>query len=77
MSQIAEKLAGMGDRDIDETHVADAIGRFSKVAAALTTPEKVRLLELLIERISYDRAKETVAITFRPSGFDAILEETT
>jgi len=43
----------------------------------LTTPEKVRLLQLLVQKVVYDRARETVAITFHPSGFEAILEEIT
>lgn len=75
LSQIAVLLAALGDGNIDESDVAAAIGRFEEIAAALTTPEKVRLLDLLVERVSYDRTKETVGITFRSSGFEAILEE--
>ena len=38
---------------------------------------RTRLLALLIERISYDGAAGTMAITFRPDGFQATVHEQT
>jgi len=77
LCQIAVELAGLGDGAIDEAEVAGALGRFAELVGGLTTPEKVRLLQLLVQKVVYDRARETVAITFHPSGFEAILEEIT
>ena len=61
---------------IDDQDVSRALCQFSGIISVLSTPEKMRLIELLVERVIYDRANETVAITFRPTGFESILEET-
>lgn len=77
LSEIAVELAMLGEGNIDEQGVSRALGRFSEISAALTTLEKIRLVELLVQRVVYDREQESVAITFHPTGFEAILERTT
>ena len=75
LSQIGIELAATGEGAIDEEAVAGALGKFGTIVAALTTLEKTRLLELLVNRVTYDRVKGTVAITFHPNGFESILEQ--
>lgn len=72
---IATELAALGDGQIDETDVAAALGRFDETVEALIPGERVRLVELLVERVAYTREKGTIAITFRPTGIKSISEE--
>ncbi|XHR31045.1 MAG: recombinase family protein [Chthoniobacteraceae bacterium] len=76
LAEIAIELAALGDGNIDEQDVSRALGHFSEIVSVLSTPEKIRFIELLVERVIYDRANETIAITFRPTGFETILEQT-
>jgi site-specific DNA recombinase len=75
LAAIAIELAALGDGRIDDGDVAAALGRFDETVEALTPPEKARLVELLVERVAYDREKGNVAITFRPTGIKAISQE--
>jgi site-specific DNA recombinase len=57
----------------------------AELRAALTTvearwqtlmpQEQARVLDLLVQRVDYNGAKETVAITFHPTGFAALARE--
>jgi len=58
--------------EIDETDVRNALGRFDEITQALAPIEKERLIQLLVEKVTYDGRKSTVAITFRPSGIKTI-----
>ena len=51
--------------------VADALREFESVWESLNTREKCRVLQLLIERVDYDGAAGTIAVTFRPNGIKA------
>ena len=43
--------------------------------ANLTTEEKARVVQLLIERIDYDGSVGKMAITFRPTGVQTLAKE--
>ena len=75
LSEIEVELAGLGD-GVDEAQVARALTRFEELAAALSAGDRIRLIQLLVERVTYDREKETVAVAFHSTGFDAFLEQT-
>lgn len=72
--EIGIELAGLGG-EASEAGVTEALGRFSDLVAEMTTEERVQLMELLVEKVVFNREKETVAISFQPSGFEAILEQ--
>ncbi len=74
LAEIERELAALGG-EISEGEVRQALGRFTDLVTALTAAERCRLMELLVERVVFDREKESVALTFRPSGFEAILGE--
>ncbi len=76
ITEIGIEMAGLGG-EVSEVSVADALGRFTDLVAVLTTEERAHLIELLVERVTFDREKGTVAISFHPAGFEAILEEPT
>jgi site-specific DNA recombinase len=70
-----EKTALIGRR-IDASDLREALHAFDPVWDHLTTPEQARVVQLLIERIDYDGAKGSMAITFRPSGVRTLATET-
>ena len=53
---------------VGEDELRATLAQFDDLWAALTPKEQVRVIHLLVERIVYDGAAGTVAITFRPSG---------
>ena len=60
---------------IDEGEATKALQQFDPVWTALSPREQARLLELLIERVSYNGADGTVSVTFRPTGIKTLVEE--
>jgi site-specific DNA recombinase len=74
LAEIAVEIAGLG-AEVSESNVTEAIGRFSDLVAAMAIEDRVHLLQLLVERVAFDREKGTVTLSFHPSGFEAILEQ--
>lgn len=70
-AELADLRRGM----IDETDVATALADFDGLWESLSLRERARVIELLVERVEYDGAEETVSVTFRPSGFQALPDE--
>jgi site-specific DNA recombinase len=59
-----------------ESEVVEALGRFDAIWDSLTPREQVRVVELLIERVTFDGPGENVSITFRPTGIKTLLPAT-
>jgi len=74
VTEIGIEVAGLGG-EVSEAGVAEALGRFTDMVAVLTTEERAHLIKLLVERVTFDREKETVAVSFHSTGFEAILEQ--
>ncbi len=75
LSEVRARIAATtGDR-IDEGDLATALSLFDPVWEALFPKEQARVLRLLVERVGYDGAAGTLAITFRPSGIRALADE--
>ncbi len=51
------------------------LAKFDGLWQAMTTPEKQKLLNLLIDRIDYDGRAGQVTIHFHPSGLESLLTE--
>jgi site-specific DNA recombinase len=73
--EVGEELAVLQDASIDKQDLARALALFDEVWACLFPREQERVIALLIERIDFDAARETVAITFRPTGIRALAVE--
>jgi site-specific DNA recombinase len=58
--------------DITEEVLRAALERFTPVWESLTLPERERMLQLLVERVTYDGASGEIAISFRPAGIQAL-----
>jgi len=74
-TEVGEELIALQERTIGEPEVATALSQFDPVWNTLSPQERVRLLQLLLERVVYDGEKERVAITFRPSGIRELGKE--
>ncbi len=74
-AEVRAELARLTSSTIQESEVAKALGQFEALWEALTPREQVRVLELLIERVTYDGPGENVSITFRPTGIKSLLSE--
>lgn len=59
----------------DELHAA--VKAFLPAWESLTLQERIRLLKLLIQKVTYDGTQGELAITFRPNGIKAIETEAT
>jgi site-specific DNA recombinase len=71
-SEVDSELATLQGNVLDENEVANALRDFDSVWDCLTSAEQARVIELLVERVVYDGADESIAITFRPSGIRAL-----
>jgi site-specific DNA recombinase len=70
----AEVTAAAG-RLVPEDEAARALAAFDPVWEGLTPREQGRAIDLLVERVVYDGAAGTVAVTFRPAGIKTLADE--
>jgi len=61
------------ERCADESRVA--LAGFGVVWPTLTPEEQARIVDLVVQRVAYDGGKGTVAITFHPTGLEALTDE--
>ena len=62
---------------IDEQDLRAALASFEPVWQELLPAERGRILQLLIETVSYDAEAGEVAITFRPGGVRMLAQDET
>ena len=75
LAEIHAQEVGLAREQIDEADVAAALEAFDPVWESLSPREQARVVHLLVERVAYDGARETVAVTFRPGGIKALAQE--
>ena len=75
LSEIAEELSTLQTAAVDKRDVAKALSMFDPVWDVLFPAERERIIALLVERVTFDAARETVAVTFRPTGSRALAGE--
>jgi site-specific DNA recombinase len=68
-------LASLDGDLVDETEVATALGDFDALWDCLAPREQARVIELLVERVSYDGDGGNISITFRPTGIKTLAGE--
>ena len=56
--------------------VTHLIAHFHQTWTALAPRDQARIIELLIERIDYHGQQGQISLTFRPSGIQALTQET-
>jgi site-specific DNA recombinase len=60
---------------VSDDEVAGALAAFDPAWDQLTPRERERVVRLLVQRVDYDGAAGTVAVTFRPAGIKALAAE--
>ena len=76
IGDVEARVRDLDGRQVDEADVARALESFDEVWDALVVPEKMRVLALLVEKITYDGPSKRLAITFRPKGVAKLVAET-
>ena len=74
-AEIGNELADLATRVVDREELARALEAFDPIWDVLLTPEKERVLRLLIERIDYDGSTQKLEITWRLAGFGQLAAE--
>jgi site-specific DNA recombinase len=69
-----QTLAAERER-VDPADVRAALASFAPVWEQLGPKEQARVVQLLVERVDYDGSAGTVAVTFRPTGIQALARE--
>jgi len=75
LAAVQGELNALGAQRIDAADLRAALASFDPVWGHLTTPEKARVVQLLIERIDYDGSTGKLALTFRPAGVRTLVAE--
>jgi site-specific DNA recombinase len=68
VTAIDEELVALDGTLVGEDEVATALADFDAVWDCLAPREQARVVELLIEQITYDGKDGNISITFRPTG---------
>ena len=74
-TEVEEQLLILSRGVVGEAEVAAAMAKFDLVWESLTPRERARIIELLVERVSYNGATGQVSIAFHPSGIKSLAEE--
>ena len=77
MREVQEQEAGLASRHIDEADVAHALRDFDGIWSVLLSPERERILRLLIAGIRYDGSTGRLEIDWRLAGFGHLATEIT
>ncbi len=73
--KVREQIAGVREQMVDDAEAARALSLFSPVWDTLTPHEQARVVGLLVERVVYDGARGSVAVTFHATGIKALAGE--
>jgi len=72
---IKTELAGLDAQNVDRDAVARALVEFDGIWSVLLTPERERVLRLLIERVDYRGDTQQLTIRWRLAGFGQLATE--
>jgi site-specific DNA recombinase len=72
LSEIAEQRTNLEAIQIDEQELGRVLERFDPIWDMMLTPEKERILKLLIEKIGYDGATGMLSFAFRLPGIASL-----
>jgi site-specific DNA recombinase len=73
VASLEEEVAAAREQKIDQRDLAAALREFDQLWAVMTHAERSEVLAALIERIDFDGGAGTIDITYRPTGFEAVL----
>jgi site-specific DNA recombinase len=75
LTEIDDELTSLRQTLVEESDVAGALADFSHVWDALAPREQSRILQLLVEQVSYDGANGSLSVTLLPTGISSLTDE--
>jgi site-specific DNA recombinase len=69
LAEIDTELVVLGTNEIDEQDLRAALRQFDQLWDHLLPKERSRVIELLVEQVSYDGKDGKLLITYQPAGF--------
>ena len=75
LGTIQNELASLEKAAVTTPEIAKALGAFHQFFDSMPQVHQARCLSLLLEQVTYDREKGTVAISFWPSGIKVLADE--
>ena len=75
LTEINQQIAALDGETVTEAEVQQALALFDPVWESLTPREQARIIELLVEHVTYDGAAGKVSITFHHSGIKTLADE--
>ncbi len=75
LAELDDEVAFLRAATVDRRDLARALAAFDEVWACLLPREQERVLGLLVDRVEFDGARQTVVITFRPMGIKSLAAE--
>ena len=75
LSEINEQVTALRSTLVNEAEVKQALAAFDPIWEALTPRERVRLVQLVVERVDYDGAAGKIKLSFHPTGLKALAGE--
>jgi site-specific DNA recombinase len=74
-AEINEEVLALSYEKVGKDEVEQALAGFDPLWNTLSPREQARVLHLLVERVDYDGAAQTVSVTFHPAGIQALADE--
>jgi site-specific DNA recombinase len=74
-TEIREEALALTRERVNERDLATAFDEFDPLWTVLTPREQARVVQLLVERVSYDGGKGKVAVTFHAAGIKTLARE--
>jgi site-specific DNA recombinase len=75
LAELAAREHDLAGIHLDPEDVGAALASFTPIWEVLGTPERERVIQLLIEEVTYDRTTGQIRIEFRPTGIATFGEE--
>lgn len=75
LAETGDELAFLRATTVDRRDLSRALAVFDEIWSCLLPREQERVIGLLVERVDFDGERQTVAITFRPTGIRSLAAE--
>jgi len=75
LTEANERLIRLELESVDSADVRKALAAFDPIWDVLYVKEKIRIIQLLVQKVSYNGVEGTVEITFHPNGIKQLAKE--
>lgn len=75
IAKLNSTITALSDKSLTEDELLQATQSFYPAWESLTLHERIRLLRLLIQQVTYDGTNDEIAVTFHPNGIKSLETE--